>query len=216
MLDKILLIKEVIIKIVTFVGILPLWLAMIFLMAGVVIATYIIVDRRGENRMENIINYENTMAKLDEAKKELADIESQEQAIIRRQKELDKREADLEIDRENVKWESDYNRQVYEEFSDLFKRAGTYPAMEKLVEDGLRGQISVKEPFAMELKPFIKSVGLTTYERDQTVKRILRKHMQGPYSAFVVDCFDILTGKGMPPVIVAYTLYYYLSTKQPA
>ncbi len=200
----------------TLAWLIPVWLGVTLFLAGVLVWFYLIMDRRGQNRMGNIINYENTMAKLSEAKKELADIESQEQAIIRRQKELDKREADLEIDRENVKWESDNNKQFYYELSDLFKNAGTYPEMEKLVEDGLRGQISVKEPFAIELKPLIKSVGLTTYERDQTVKRVLRKHVQGPYSSFVIDSFDILTGKGMPPVIVAYILYYYLSTKQPA
>lgn len=200
----------------TLAWLIPVWLGVTLFVAGVSVWFYLIIDRRGQNRMENIIKYEQTMDKLNEAKKELDDIESQKQALSRRQKELDKMQADLESDRENVKWESDYNRQVYEEFSDLFKNAGTYPEMEKLVEDGLRGQISVKEPFAIELKPLIKSVGLTTYERDQTVKRVLRKHVQGPYSSFVIDCFDILTGKGMPPVIVAYMLYYYLSTKHPA
>lgn len=215
MIDKIEFIFEIIIKIITFIGILPIWMALIMLLSGMFVGCYLIIDRKGSNRMENLIKYENTMKKLEEAEEELTVIQNQKDALKRREERLDKQEADLEADRESLNWDIKFYGQIYEELRSFYKDAGTYPEMEKLVENGLRGQISIKEPLAMELKPLIKSVGLTTYDQDQTVRKSLIKCVKGPYRTFIIDCFDILTGKGMPPVIVAYMLYYYLSTKQP-
>ncbi|KRL96066.1 hypothetical protein FC21_GL000507 [Limosilactobacillus equigenerosi DSM 18793 = JCM 14505] len=214
-MDKIEFVFGIILKIITFVGILPLWLAVIFLIAGVLIAVWIIVDQKGQNRMGNVIKYEQTLEKLAGAQQEIEAIEHQREALNRWRDRLKTKETELETDRELLNGDIEQYEYFYNQLREMFKDAGAYPEMEKLVENGLRGQISVKELFAMELKPLIKSVGLTTYDQDQTVRKSLIKCVKGPYRTFVIDCFDILTGKGMPPVIVAYMLYYYLSTKQP-
>lgn len=196
---------------------IPLWLALGMFIGGIMIMILFLCT---SDRMEVITQFHEIEANVQQKKKELKKLQNSITWLKTREKKVVETKAQLEqyrqqLDKRDEELDDFDNAlaQKITEYDQMYGQIEQFPAINSRVENELRGQIAAKQPFALALKRYLRTVGLTgNYLQNQEVKQVLISAFNGqPTQRFVEQIYSALIGQGVPGVVAAWLLYRSLS-----
>ena len=211
-------------KIITFVHFIvgqllvtPIWLSFGMILGGVILVLCICLSK---DRMDAIVKYHQIIDDIQMGEKKLKELnfsihglENREKEVAQRQENIEQEKAHLKNQKNRFNARNNNLNSAIDEYNSMYSDATRFSEINKITENEIRARISSKDPFAVAMKPYVKSVGRTNnYLQNQEVKLVLTEEFSdSPLLEFVEKIYSLLIGKGVPGVVAAWLLYRSLS-----